>query len=72
MPAQDTGTFEQTITDRIDFQDVHPRTGSNGDFEQTLTDRIDFEDYVEAVAVAAVFPEVLFKAMFRKMDLRNR
>ena len=51
---QDTGTFEGTITDRIDFVDVAPKSGNTGDFEATITDRLDFMDYVKAAAAPAV------------------
>lgn len=43
----DTITFEDTITDRIDFETAAPRSGSTGDFESVITDRIDFLEFVE-------------------------
>ena len=46
MPnPQDDGTFEQWITDRIDFKTGKPRSGNTGDMEQWITDRIDFSEY---------------------------
>lgn len=50
----DTGTFEQWITNRIDFETHHPATGGDGDFEQWITDRIDFAEYVEQEEVARI------------------
>jgi len=50
MALKGTGSFEQWITDRIDFEEIHPKSGDTGDFEAWITDRIDFSTFVEAEA----------------------
>lgn len=57
MPnPSDNGTFEQWITDRLDFTTGMPRVGDSGDMEQWITDRLDFAEYQEVTAVGIIMP----------------
>ena len=63
---QDSGTFENWITDRIGFVVVPPKSGDTGDFEKTITDRLFFVEYQEAAAVfVPELPKVIEQAVNR-------
>lgn len=49
--AQNPGTFDLTITDRIGFTTAVPKSGGTGDFDRVITDRLFWQDYVEVEEV---------------------
>jgi len=50
VAAQDTGTFDEWIADRVYFGTLEPRSGNTGTFDEWLTDRIYFDAYQEVAA----------------------
>ena len=48
--AQDPGTFDLWITDRLTFATATPKADGTGDYERWITDRLYWQDYVEVEA----------------------